>query len=58
MRRTNALEQRITALEGTVRVLRDRLERAESHLTVTQDEQVARVLARHPDLRKHLPRVG
>ena len=32
--------------------------RVVSHLTVAQDEDVARVLARHPDLRKHLPTLG
>lgn len=59
MMRRGRLEDRITALEATVReLMRDRLERVESHLRVTQDEDVARVLARHPDLRKHFPPLG
>ena len=57
MAHTEGLEKRITALEATVRELTDRLDRIPSHLAVAQDEQVARVLVRHPDLRKHLPRL-
>jgi hypothetical protein len=57
MTRPEGLEERITALEATGRELTDRLDNVRSHLAVTQDEQVARVLARHPDLRKHLPRL-
>ena len=58
MLRRGRLEDRIAALEATVRELRDRLERVESHLRVTTDEDVARVLARHPDLLKSRPPLG
>ena len=58
MAHTEGLEKRITAIEATVRELTDRLDNIRSHLAVAQDGQVARVLARHPDLRKHLPRLG
>ena len=53
-----SLEKHLTALELTVRELRDRLDNVVSHLAVAQDEQVARVLVRPPDLRKHLPMLG
>jgi hypothetical protein len=58
MMRRGRLEDRVAALEATVRELRDQLDRVVSHLTVAQDEDVARVLARHPDMRKHLPPLG
>jgi hypothetical protein len=57
MAKPKAMKKRITALERTVREQRDRLDRVVSHLNVTQDEDVARVLARHPDLRKTLPKL-
>ncbi len=57
MAHTEGLEKRITAIEATVRELTDRLDRMPFYLAVAQDEQVARVLARHSDLRKHLPRL-
>jgi hypothetical protein len=45
-------------LEDRVAALRDQLDTVVSHLTVAQDQDVARVLARHPDMRKHLPPLG
>jgi hypothetical protein len=57
MAKPNSLDERVTALDVTVRELRDR-DGVVSHLTLAQDEQVARVLARLPDLRTHLPRLG
>jgi hypothetical protein len=58
MLRRGRPKDRIATLEATVRELRDRLERAESHLRVTTDEDVVRVLARHPDLLKRFPPLG
>jgi hypothetical protein len=58
MIRRGRLGDRVAALEATVRELRDQLDGVVSHLAVAQDEDVARVLARHPDMRKHLPPLG
>ena len=51
-------EKRVAALEASVRELRNRLDDIVTHLNVTQDPQIARVLERYPDLRAHLPRLG
>ena len=48
-------EKRIAALEA--RELRNRLDDIVTHLNVTQDPQIVRVLERYPDLRAHLPRL-
>ena len=58
MAKAKELEKRIAALEARVRELRNRLDDVVTHLNVTQDPQVARVLERYPDLRAHVPRLG
>jgi hypothetical protein len=60
------IHSRIDGVAAGLQLITDLLTRREggdehrvvSHLTVAQDEDVARVLARHPDLRKHLPTLG